>query len=189
LADEVARAQREAERSLGGNALTPLRAVLNAAVADGLLDHDPADGVVLPRRPDGRAWEFKERRFLTRDELGRVLDEVPTRRRPLFDLLAATGLRISEAIALHWSDPALDPPSFRLRVSRAIVRGVVGAPKSRHGARSVPLPPDLAATLRALRSDGAADDALVFPGRAGATAKQRAGIALRPVGTSQAARE
>jgi integrase len=48
---------------------------------------------------------------------------------------------------------------------------MVGAPKSRHGARLVPLPSELAATLRALRPAEAADDALVFPGRrAGAPA-------------------
>jgi integrase len=54
-----------------------------------------------------------------------------------------------------------------LEVTRAIVRGIVGAPKSRHGARLVPLPSELAATLRALRPSEAADDALVFPGRGG----------------------
>jgi integrase len=92
--------------------------------------------------------------------------EVPPRWRPLFDLLAATGLRISEAIALRWSDLELDSDSPRLRVSRAIVRGVVGMPKSRHGARCAPLPRDLATTLGALRPPEAPNDALVFPGRA-----------------------
>jgi integrase len=87
-------------------------------------------------------------------------------RRSLFDLLAVTGLRISEAIALRWSDLALDSRKPRLRVSRAIVRGIVGAPKSRHGARPVPLPCELAVTLRARRPPGV-DDALVFPGRNG----------------------
>jgi integrase len=110
------------------------------------------------------------RHFLTREELAQLLDEVPPERRPLFELLAVTGLRISEAIALCWSDLELDIGQPRLRVSRAIVRGVAGAPKSRHGARLVPLPGDLAAALRALRPPEAADDALVFPGRAGAPA-------------------
>jgi integrase len=85
-------------------------------------------------------------------------------------LLGATGLRISEAIALRWSDLHLDASTPHLRISRAIVRGVVGAPKSRHGARLVPLPDELAATLRARRPNDAADDALVFPGRLGAPA-------------------
>jgi integrase len=85
-------------------------------------------------------------------------------------LLAATGLRISEAIALRWSDLQLDTAAPRLQVSRAIVRGVVGAPKSRHGARLVPLPAELANALRAVRPPGSPDDALVFPGRDGAPA-------------------
>jgi integrase len=66
--------------------------------------------------------------------------------------------------------PAPRPPAPHLRVSRAIVRGVVGAPKSRHGAWLVPLPAELAATLRARRPSDATDDALVFPGRHGAPA-------------------
>jgi integrase len=163
------RTGRLCDRSVA-NALTPLRAVLDAAVAEGLLERNPADVVVLPRRRGGRAWEHKERRFLTRAELVRLLDEVPPKWRGLVEVLAATGLRISEAIALRWSDLHLDPPSPRLRVDRAIVRGVVGAPKSRHGARLVPLPAELAATLGASRPPDTADDALVFPGRAGAPA-------------------
>jgi integrase len=169
LTSRPGRKGRLSDRTVA-NALTPLRAVLDAAVAEGLIEHNPADGVVLPRRRRGRAWEFEERRFLTREELARLLDEIPPKWRPLFELLAATGLRISEAIARRWSDLALDSPSSRVRVSRAIVRGVVGAPKSRHGARSVPLPADLAAALRALRTDGTAGDALVFPGRDGGPA-------------------
>ncbi len=93
------------------NALTPLRLALDAAVAEGLLDANPAEQVVLPRRRAGRAWSTRERRFLTRAELVRLLDEVPAKWRPLFELLAATGLRISEAIGLRWSDLVLDDPA------------------------------------------------------------------------------
>jgi integrase len=150
LIAQPGRNARLSDRSVA-NALTPLRAVLEAAVAEGLLDHNPVAGVVLPRRRGGRAYEFQERRFLTREELARLLDEVPPKWRALFELLAATGLRISEAIALRWSDLHLDGPTPNLRVSRAIVRGVVGAPKSRHGARLVPLPAELAATPAADR--------------------------------------
>lgn len=63
-----------------------------------------------------------------------------------------------------------DSGAPRLRVSRAVVRGMAGAPKSRHGARIVPLPSDLAVTLRALRPPEAPDDAPVFPGRTGVPA-------------------
>jgi integrase len=46
------------------------------------------------------------------------------------------------------------------------------APKSRHGARLVPLTPVLAATLRAHRPPAVVDDAFVFPGRDGGPSDQ-----------------
>ena len=101
-----------------------------------------------------------------------LLDEVPPKWRPLFELLAATGLRISEAIALRWSDLVLDGPAPHLQVRRAIVKGAIVAPKSRHGARLIPLTPEQAATLRAHRPRDAADDAFVFPGRDGGASDQ-----------------
>jgi integrase len=166
LTTQPGREGRLRDRSIA-NAITPLRLAMEAAVAQGLLVTSPFEGVVLPRRRAGRAWEMTERRFLTRAELAALLDEAPAKWLPLFDLLAATGLRISEAIALRWSDLHLDVPAPRLQVSRAIVKGVVGAPKSRHGKRLVPLPTDLAVTLSALRRADSPDDAFVFPGREG----------------------
>ena len=111
---------------------------------------------------------MRERRFLTRAELGRLLDEVPAKWWALFELLAATGLRISEAIGLRWDDLALDGSSSHLQVRRAVVRHAMAAPKSRHGARLVPFSAELAATQRDHRPSGAAGDAYVFPGRDGA---------------------
>jgi integrase len=171
LTTQPGRDGRLCDRSIS-NALTPLRLVLDAAVAEGLLDVNPAEQVVLPRRRAGRAWSIRERRYLTRAELVRLLDEVPPKWRPLFELLAATGLRISEAVALRWSDLALEGEAPHLRVRRAIVKGAVVAPKSRHGARLIPLTVELAALLRTRRPDGAADDDYVFPGRAGGVSDQ-----------------
>jgi integrase len=133
LIAQPGRKGRLSDRSVA-NALTPLRAVLGAAVAAGLLAQNPVEGVVLPRRRGGRAYEFQERRFLTREELARLLNEVPPKWRALFELLGATGLRISEAIAPSWSDLHLDASTPHLRISRAIVGGVVG-PRSRVTAR------------------------------------------------------
>jgi integrase len=166
LASLPGRNGRLSDRSIA-NTLVPLRLALDAAVAEGLLAENPAASVVLPRRRGGRAWELIERRFLSRDELARLLAEVPRKWRPLIELLASTGLRISEAIGLRWCDLELDAEEPRLRVVRAIVHGAVVAPKSRNGARVVPLPPELASELRALRPPGAGQDAPVFPGRQG----------------------
>jgi integrase len=100
LTTRPGRTGRLCDRSIA-NSLTPLRLALDAVVAEGLLDANPTERVVLPRRRAGRAWSTPERRFLTRTELVRLLDEVPAKWRPLFELLAATGLRISEAIGLR----------------------------------------------------------------------------------------
>jgi hypothetical protein len=105
LTSQPGRTGRLCDRSVA-NALTPVRAALDAAVAAGVLEQNPADGVVLPRRRGGRAWEFKERRFLTREELARLLDEVPPKWRSLFDLLAVTGCgspRRSRCAGQTWS--------------------------------------------------------------------------------------
>jgi integrase len=123
--------------------------------------------LVLPSRRGGRRWEVSERRFLTRQQLGRLLAEIPKSHEPLFMLLASTGLRISEVIALRWCDLDLDTSPPRLRVRRAIVKGTVGAPRSRHGARTVPLADDLAMRLRELRPSSAETEGLVFQGRSG----------------------
>jgi integrase len=171
LTTRPGRAGRLCDRSIA-NALTPLRLALDAAVAEGLLNANPAEQVVLPRRRAGRAWSTRERRFLTRAELMRLLDEVPAKWRPLFELLAATGLRISEAVGLRWSDLVLDERAPHLQVRRAIVKGATVAPKSRHGARLIPLTPELAATLGAHRPRDAVDDAFVFPGRDGGASDQ-----------------
>jgi integrase len=169
LTNMPGRGGRLSDRSIA-NALTPLRLALDAAVAEGMLDRNPADSVVLPRRRHGRAWELKERRFLSREQLARLLAEVPAKWRPLFELLVATGLRISEALGLRWSDLVLDSEKPHLRVTRAVVRGVAVAPKSRNGVRVIPLPSDLAGELRSSRPPPAEDDAPVFPGRDGAPA-------------------
>jgi integrase len=186
LTTRPGRAGRLCDRSIA-NALTPLRLALDAAVAEGLLDANPAEQVVLPRRRAGRAWSTRERRFLTRTELICLLDEVSPKWRPLFELLAATGLRISEAIGLRWSDLILDGPAPHLQVRRAIVKGAMVAPKSRHGARLIPLTPELAATLRAHRPRKALDDAFVFRRRlrSGQPAPARARPRRRAHGTDR----
>ena len=149
-----------------------LRAAGVQSVAEGLLDANPAEQLVLPRRRAGRAWSIRERRYLTRAELVHLLDEVPPKWRPLFELLAATGLRISELRGRS----ALERPRpgrrhAHLQVRRA-VKGALVAPKSRHGARLIPLTAELATMLRARRPRRAEDDAFVFAGRDGAASDQ-----------------
>jgi len=166
LTDRPGRNGRLSDRSIR-NALTPLRLCLDAAANEGLVSGDLTRTLVLPARRGGRRWDVRERRSLNREELTRLLEEIPPDYQALFSLLASTGLRISEAIGLRWCDLDLDASPPHLRVRRAIVKGVVGAPKSRYGARTIPLTDDLARQLREMwPSDGDTED-LVFQNHCG----------------------
>ena len=83
--------------------------------------------------------------------------------RVLVLLLAATGLRISEGLALLWSN--IDWANSCIRVVRAYVYGKYGPPKSKASKKPVPLHPMLAESLRAWRNETAypANEDLVFP--------------------------
>jgi hypothetical protein len=122
---------------------------------------------VLPRRRRGRAYERDERRFLTRQQLARLLADIPEQWRPLFELLALTGLRISEAIGLRVMDAGLDTGAPCVHVRRAIVNGQLTAPKSRHGRRTIPISLELADRLRELVA-GRGETELLFRGAQGA---------------------
>jgi integrase len=149
------------------NAVLPLRACLRHAADVGLVDGDVADAIVLPRRRRGRAYEHDERRFLTRRQLARLVAEIPPQSRPLFELLASTGLRISEAIGLRVMDAGLDTDAPCVHVRRAIVNEQLTAPKSRHGRRTIPISLELADRLRTLTTCRA-ETALLFRGAQGA---------------------
>jgi integrase len=76
---------------------------------------------------------------------------------------AATGLRISEILALCWSD--IDWDHSCIRVNRAYVYGKFGPPKSSASKKPVPLHPLLADSLQEWRKETPyrANDDLVFP--------------------------
>jgi integrase len=92
----------------------------------------------------------------------------PERHAPLLGLLAATGLRISEAIALQRLHLQLDQSEPEVCIRRAIVRDRIVPPKSKYGHREVRLPAPLAAKLRAHLTAQPAQDstALAFPSEA-----------------------
>jgi integrase len=150
------------------NAVLPLQSCLRHAGRAGLLSEGHESVILLPRRRRGRAYEFDERRFLSRQQLARLLAEIPDDWRALFDLLASTGLRISEAIALRVMDVEMAVARPRIHVRRAIVDGELTGPKSRHGRRTIPISRGLAAQLAAVIADRGESD-LLFVGAHGAT--------------------
>ncbi len=128
--------------------VAPVRAMFATAVEDGTLRFNPTRGL----RIANRASEDSEARALTRAELAGLLAAIPEDWRLPFELLAHTGLRISELIGLEWRDVDFgDRP--RLRVRRQDVRGDVGALKTDYSRRDVPLSPGMARRLWALGAD------------------------------------
>ncbi len=137
-------------------AYTVLRRVLDAAVRDELLARNPAASVPRPR-VDSAAGAS---RFLDRDEVGALLAASRGGRlEPLVVLLAYTGLRIGEALALRWEDVDLDGGQVRVTGTLGRVDGAATRtpPKSARSRRAVALPAPALTVLRSWRTRQAAE--------------------------------
>jgi integrase len=163
-AAEVAR--RGVSTAAVRHALAPVKALLATALEEGLVRSNPAAGIRVSRPALEEADEDKVK-ALTPAELRALIDETEPDWRLFVELLARTGLRIGEAVALRWQD--VDFARRRVKVRRRSYRGSFAPPKSRHGRRDVPLSKPLARSLAALwerqgRPDG---ERLVFPSERG----------------------
>jgi integrase len=146
------------------NYVGPLSACLESARLEGEIDSNPARGVPLPRRPTIESEDAEQIRVLTREQLSTFPRIVHPRHRLFFELLASTGLRVSEAIALEWRHVQLDGSEPHVKVRQGVVRGTLGPPKTRHSKRDVPISRELVDALRAHRKDTEwpGDEQLVF---------------------------
>jgi integrase len=132
------------------NAFKPLSACLATARREGLIRHNPAMGAVLPHRPQVEDEEERARPFPRIDNsdesvetMELVVGLVHSRHRLMFELLAATGVRRSELLALEGRHLRLDGerPFMRVRQRVRRQRGkglVVGPVKSRYARRDLP---------------------------------------------------
>jgi len=145
-------------------AIAPVRALLATALEDGLIRTNPAAGLRIAT-VDQTGPESEKPKALTEDELRRLLSHVPDRWQLFVELVAHTGLRIGEAVALQWRD--VDVTARRLSVRRRWYRNAYAPPKSRYGRRTIPLTLGMANKLTQHRGPATPpDDALVFPSRA-----------------------
>lgn len=137
--------------------LAPLRALLATAYEDGAIRTNPAAGVrvVVADRRSTR------RRRLTPEQTRALLAEMPPDHADLAYVLAATGVRISEALAARWGDLEQDNAG----------RPVLAVPKSKtpSGERILPLSPETVHRLlrRRAQSIFASDGDPIFPSDAG----------------------
>lgn len=167
LADEDEQGKRLSDSTIA-NIVIPLRAALSTAKREGLIRHNPSQGLALPHREEV-ADEEEEIKVFSREQLAAILAMAPERHKLLFEVLAMTGLRISEAIALQRLHFQIDGSTPEVCVRRGIVRGRVEPPKTKHGRREVALPTSLVHRLRAHFAARADQDSteLVFTNRDG----------------------
>lgn len=118
----------------------PVRAMLATAHEDGALRTNPAQGVRVVVPGERR----RKVRRLTPDQTRRLLAAMPAQHADLTYLMAATGLRISEALRLRWADVTTDSRGRpMLNIERA---------KTQAGDRRVPLTPETARRLTRRRA-------------------------------------
>lgn len=133
----------ELKPSSTGKVRTILSCVLKLAVDDELLLRNPAASIRLP------SAEKPNKRALSVDELGTLIDSSPPTVRPLVILAGVCGLRLGEALGLTWS--AIDKTGLHVRQQ---VRKAKGGPvvllslKTRESNRIIPIPDEVKVMLR-----------------------------------------
>ena len=116
-----------------------LRRALADAVRDGLVSRNVAALSLPPRMTKA------ERTYLTADQVRLVIAGARDERWwPLWIVIVTTGLRVSEALGLAWSDVDLTEGTVTVRrqLSRQAGEWVRTQPKTRRSRRTIPLTPE-----------------------------------------------
>lgn len=139
---------------------TTLGTILGTAEVWGYIEDNPVRKTRLPRR-----GLQPEKQMLSPEQLRLLLEELPEPSKSLVWLLALTGLRIGELLALRWQDVDLD--AGVLQVRRTVYEGHFDEPKTKHSNRVVPLGPKALSILIARKPEAHEVDALIFTSKHG----------------------
>lgn len=156
--DDLVEAEKLSTKTINNNLMT-VRSFFTWCARMDYIARNPAEYV------EALDLELQERDYLRRSEIPRYLEACSPVYRPLAELLIATGMRISEALALKWSD--IDFDTFQIRVYRSRKAKGTGKTKGKKF-RAVDLGPRLEGVLldmRAVAAERIAEDpmnALVF---------------------------
>jgi len=139
-----------------------LSKVIGTAVDWNYLSDNPVHGVRMPERSLKRPH-----RFLSLDEVRRLIAASDEPVRTIVLLAVMTGLRIGEILALRWG--RINFAAGTVRVEETCYKGHFGTPKTRASRREVPLTPAVTRALQAHRVScrDTANEALVFVTRRG----------------------
>jgi len=140
-----------------------LSKVMGTAVNWEYISSNPVRGVKMPERTLKRPH-----RFLSAEEVQRLIAASKEPTRTIIILATMTGLRIGEILALRWG--RIDLLRGTLFVAETCYKGHFGTPKTRASRREVPLAPAVVLELkeRYIRSTDQSPSALVFATREGA---------------------
>lgn len=132
--------------------------VLDYAISLEVIDQNPMKKVKIPQRKD-EFEENKDLNFYSKEELKTFLSamkELPEKTAFMFfHLLAYTGMRKGEALALTWSD--INFKENTLSINKTLTRGdnarlIVLPPKTRKSARTISIDPFTMGLLKQWRS-------------------------------------
>lgn len=136
--------------------------MLEQAVADKVIPHNPAKSVKPPRpqRKEMLIWSFEDIAIFWQ-----VARNGEPRYCTAFYLAAMTGMRKSEVLGLRWSDIDFDGQSLTVRQRLAVIRGELkfGPPKSKSSRRTIAISEEDVAELKRHRSEQT-KERLVFDG-------------------------
>ncbi len=118
--------------------LACFKTMFSKAMVWGLAADNPVKKVSFYREPPGRV------RYLTQEEINRLLDESADHLRPVLVVALYTGMRKSEILRLTWNDIDLDQRVIYVRNSK---NGM---------AREIPISDELLSTLSSLPKSGGA---------------------------------
>jgi integrase len=148
--------QRMAERGLSANTQASARDVLKRAIADAMKDGHVERNVAALARPPRRTGE--QLPAPTTADVRALLAALDGHRlRDMVLVMAATGLRVSEAMGLRWEDVAGDALTVRYQLAWQDGEPVLAEPKSARSRRTILLPPVAVAALRSQRARQAAE--------------------------------
>lgn len=144
------------------NSWVLLSSILETAVEYGFLTTNPARGVKFPQK-----GLKKKPAMIAGDSLARLLEQLEEPHRTMVSLIAATGLRIGELLAVKWR--AVDLDIGTLAVRESVFEGQFQPPKTQKAVRTIPLGPQTSAALTAHRKRVCrhAPEDLVFGNRNG----------------------
>ena len=117
------------------------RACIRQAETWGEIEKSPCRGIELPR------VNKEELAYLQPEDVGSLIRECREPERTLFCVLAYSGLRLGEGLALRWKDVDFEMNAIKVERSYSIYNGFT-EPKTYSSRRAVPLFPSLATLLR-----------------------------------------